>query len=60
MKVRNIIAALVVSLCASSAAAQQFQISHSAASGNPKDIVNAYPDQFETVGDLIHQKRVEE
>ena len=30
------------------------------ASGNPKDIVNAYPDQFETVGDLIHQKRVEE
>ena len=37
MKVRNIIAALVVSLCASSAAAQQFQISHSAASGNPKD-----------------------
>ena len=37
MKVRTIIAALVVSLCASSAAAQQFQISHSAASGNPKD-----------------------
>jgi TRAP-type transport system periplasmic protein len=37
MKVRNIVAALVVSLCASSAAAQQFQISHSAAVGNPKD-----------------------
>ena len=37
MKVRSIIAALVVSLCAGSAAAQQFQISHSAASGNPKD-----------------------
>jgi hypothetical protein len=29
------------------------------ASGNPKDIVNAYPEEFETVGDLIHQKRVE-
>jgi hypothetical protein len=27
------------------------------AAGNPKDIVNAYPDDFETVGDLIHQKR---
>lgn len=27
------------------------------AAGNPKDIVNAYPDVFETVGDLIHQKR---
>lgn len=30
------------------------------ASGNPKDIVEAYPDQFENVGDLIHQKRVTE
>lgn len=29
------------------------------AAGNPKDIVNAYPEEFETVGDLIHQKRVE-
>ena len=29
------------------------------AAGNPKDIVNAYPDEFETVGDLIHQKREE-
>ena len=29
------------------------------AAGNPKDIVNAYPEQFESVGDLIHQKRVE-
>ena len=29
------------------------------ATGNPKDIVNAYPDEFETVGDLIHQKREE-
>jgi hypothetical protein len=28
------------------------------ASGNPKDIVEAYPDEFENVGDLIHQKRV--
>ncbi|MCD1265836.1 C4-dicarboxylate ABC transporter [Shinella sumterensis] len=37
MKVRNLVTALVVSLCASSAAAQQFQISHSAAVGNPKD-----------------------
>ena len=27
------------------------------AAGNPKDIVNAYPDQFENVGDLIEQKR---
>lgn len=29
------------------------------AAGNPKDIVNAYPEEFETVGDLIHEKRVE-
>ncbi len=29
------------------------------AAGNPKDIVNAYPDEFESVGDLIHQKREE-
>lgn len=29
------------------------------AAGNPKDIVNAYPEEFETVGDLIHDKRVE-
>ena len=27
------------------------------ATGNPKAIVDAYPDEFETVGDLIHQKR---
>ena len=27
------------------------------AAGNPKDIVNAYPDEFENVGDLIQQKR---
>lgn len=29
------------------------------ASGNPKDIVEAYPDEFENVGDLIQQKRVD-
>lgn len=29
------------------------------AAGNPKDIVNAYPESFDTVGDLIHEKRVE-
>ena len=29
------------------------------ATGNPKDIVEAYPDSFETVGDLIDQKRVD-
>ncbi|MBD8065687.1 hypothetical protein IC608_09390 [Devosia sp. PTR5] len=29
------------------------------ASGNPKDIVEAYPEEFENVGDLIHQKRVD-
>jgi len=27
------------------------------AAGNPKDIVEAYPDEFENVGDLIQQKR---
>ena len=27
------------------------------AAGNPKDIVNAYPDDFATVGELIHEKR---
>jgi hypothetical protein len=30
------------------------------AAGNPKDIVEAYPDEFENVGDLIEQKRVTE
>lgn len=29
------------------------------AAGNPKDIVNAYPQSFETVDDLIHDKRVD-
>lgn len=27
------------------------------AAGNPKDIVDAYPDEFDNVGDLIQQKR---
>ena len=27
------------------------------AAGNPKAIVDAYPDEFENVGDLIEQKR---
>lgn len=27
--------------------------------GNPKAIVDAYPDSFENVGDLIEQKRVD-
>lgn len=27
------------------------------AAGNPKAIVDAYPDEFENVGDLIQQKR---
>jgi hypothetical protein len=27
------------------------------AAGTPKDIVDAYPDEFDNVGDLIHQKR---
>ncbi|MEO8685538.1 MAG: hypothetical protein ABI414_11945 [Devosia sp.] len=27
------------------------------AAGNPKDIVDAYPDEFKNVGDLIDQKR---
>jgi hypothetical protein len=30
------------------------------AAGNPKDIVEAYPEEFENVGDLIHEKRVTE
>jgi hypothetical protein len=30
------------------------------AAGNPKDIVEAYPEEFENVGDLIEQKRVTE
>lgn len=30
------------------------------ATGNPKDIVEAYPDEFDNVGDLIHQRRVDE
>jgi hypothetical protein len=27
------------------------------AAGNPKEVVDAYPDEFDNVGDLIHQKR---
>ncbi|HTN62269.1 MAG TPA: hypothetical protein VL147_12070 [Devosia sp.] len=27
------------------------------AAGNPKDIVEAYPNEFDNVGDLINQKR---
>jgi hypothetical protein len=30
------------------------------AAGNPKDVVEAYPTEFENVGDLIQQKRVED
>lgn len=30
------------------------------ANGNPKEIVEAYPEEFENVGDLIQQKRVDE
>lgn len=30
------------------------------ASGNPKAIVEAYPESFDNVGDLIGQKRVDE
>lgn len=29
------------------------------ATGNPKDIVDAYPDEFDNVGDLIAQKRID-
>ncbi|MEO9340856.1 TRAP transporter substrate-binding protein DctP, partial [Mesorhizobium sp. SB112] len=40
MKFRQILAAVFVSLCATPLAAQTFQISHSAASGNPKDVAS--------------------
>lgn len=30
------------------------------AAGNPKDIVEAYPESFENVGDLVDQKRTDE
>ena len=30
------------------------------AAGNPKDIVEAYPESFDNVGDLVAQKRVDE
>ena len=29
------------------------------AAGNPKEIVDAYPEEFENVGDLIQEKRVD-
>jgi hypothetical protein len=29
------------------------------ANGNPRDIVDAYPDEFDNVGDLIRQKHVD-
>jgi hypothetical protein len=29
------------------------------AAGNPKDVVEAYPSEFENVGDLIQQKQVD-
>lgn len=30
------------------------------AAGNPREIVDAYPQEFENVGDLIEQKRVDD
>lgn len=30
------------------------------AAGNPKAIVDAYPNSFDNVGDLIHQKRIDD
>jgi TRAP-type transport system periplasmic protein len=40
MNIRHIIAATVLSLCASQAGAQEFQLSHNAAAGNPKDVAS--------------------
>ncbi len=40
MNIRHIIAAAVVTLCATSAGAQEFQLSHNAAAGNPKDVAS--------------------
>jgi len=36
---------------------QYLRIRTDAAAGNPKQIVDAYPDSFANVGDLIQQKR---
>ncbi|HTO34359.1 MAG TPA: TRAP transporter substrate-binding protein, partial [Pararhizobium sp.] len=40
MNIRHIVAAAVLSLCASQASAQELQLSHNAASGNPKDVAS--------------------
>lgn len=40
MTIRTLIAAAVLSLCASHVAAQELQLSHNAASGNPKDVAS--------------------
>jgi tripartite ATP-independent transporter DctP family solute receptor len=40
MSIRSIVAAAVLSLCAGHASAQEFQLSHNAGAGNPKDVAS--------------------
>lgn len=50
MKIRNIVAAVMLSLCASTAHAQQLQLSHNANPGNPKDLAS------QKFGELVEAK----
>ncbi|MDX3978573.1 TRAP transporter substrate-binding protein [Shinella sp.] len=50
MNIRHIVAAAVLSLCASHASAQELQLSHNAASGNPKDVAS------QKFAELVEQK----
>ncbi|MCL8000454.1 TRAP transporter substrate-binding protein [Brucella sp. 21LCYQ03] len=50
MNIRNIVAAVMLSLCASTANAQQLQLSHNANPGNPKDLAS------QKFGELVEAK----
>lgn len=50
MKIRNIVAAVMLSLCAGTASAQQLQLSHNANPGNPKDLAS------QKFGELVEEK----
>jgi len=50
MNIRHIAAAVMLSLCASNASAQEFQLSHNANPGNPKDVAS------QKFAELVDQK----
>ncbi|MFC3631115.1 TRAP transporter substrate-binding protein [Paracoccus angustae] len=50
MKLRHFLAATAIALCAGPVAAQNFQLSHNAAAGNPKDVAS------ERLAELVNEK----